>query len=122
MIFPAVGSISRRIARPKVDFPQPDSPTSPTVSPDSMSRLTPSTAFTILRTGLPPETLSQIVPPPRSKWTFRSRMETSGLGIDLLREMTERLSPRRNLHQRWKLTAANVLNLVAPRRERTTRR
>jgi|GEM_PF-4123860 len=28
-----------------VDFPQPDSPTSPSVSPDAMSKLIPSTAF-----------------------------------------------------------------------------
>src|SRR5436190_9363018 len=83
-----------------------------------MSRFTPSTAFTIRRTGLPPETLSQNVPPPRSKWTFRSRTETSGLGIDLLREMTKRLSTGRHLDQRWKLPSTNVLNHVAPRCER----
>ncbi len=30
---PEVGSIRRRIDRPVVDLPQPDSPTSPSVSP-----------------------------------------------------------------------------------------
>jgi hypothetical protein len=45
-IEPSVGSYSRRIARPTVDFPQPDSPTSPSVSPCRMSSETPSTAFT----------------------------------------------------------------------------
>ncbi len=43
---PAVGSSSRRMVRPAVDFPQPDSPTTPSVSPESRVRLSPSTAFT----------------------------------------------------------------------------
>ena len=46
-ISPAVGSISRRMQRPVVDFPEPDSPTNPSVSPASMSKLTPSTAWTV---------------------------------------------------------------------------
>ena len=36
VIRPAVGSYRRRIARPTVDLPQPDSPTSPSVSPRSI--------------------------------------------------------------------------------------
>src|SRR5215510_5516007 len=43
---PEVGSMSRRMQRPVVDFPQPDSPTRPRVSPAWMSKLTPSTAWT----------------------------------------------------------------------------
>ncbi len=43
-ICPALGSISRKISRPVVDLPQPDSPTSPSVSPGSSAKLTPSTA------------------------------------------------------------------------------
>src|SRR3954470_17812727 len=43
---PAVASIRRRIARPTVDLPQPDSPTSASVSPGLIDRLTPSTAYT----------------------------------------------------------------------------
>ncbi len=43
---PDVGSISRRMQRPVVDFPQPDSPTSPSVSPRSTEKLTPETAWT----------------------------------------------------------------------------
>src|SRR5262249_8495289 len=43
---PDVGSISRRIDRPVVDLPQPDSPTSPSVSPAMMSNETSSTAWT----------------------------------------------------------------------------
>ena len=43
---PALGSISRRMHRPVVDLPQPDSPTRPRVSPAAMLKLTPSTART----------------------------------------------------------------------------
>ena len=43
---PEVGSMSRRMQRPVVDFPQPDSPTSPRVSPAMMSNEMPSTAWT----------------------------------------------------------------------------
>src|SRR5215831_15189947 len=58
-MLPAVGSISRNTVRPTVDLPQPDSPTSPSVSPASIVKLTPSTAKTVpparcnslLRTG-----------------------------------------------------------------------
>ena len=45
-ISPAVGSSSRRMVRPKVVLPQPDSPTRPSGFPASMVRLTPSTALT----------------------------------------------------------------------------
>jgi len=41
---PLVGSINLRMARPTVDFPQPDSPTRPSVSPSPIEKLTPSTA------------------------------------------------------------------------------
>src|SRR6185437_2596690 len=43
---PALGSINRKTRRPSVLFPDPDSPTSPSVSPFSMSNDTPSTART----------------------------------------------------------------------------
>src|SRR5918994_3065947 len=46
---PPVGSISRTRHRPRVVLPQPDSPTNPSVSPLSTSRLTPSIAFTYSR-------------------------------------------------------------------------
>jgi len=45
-IVPDVGSMRRRMSRPTVVLPQPDSPTSPRVSPRRMSKLTPSTACT----------------------------------------------------------------------------
>src|SRR2546427_5048278 len=43
---PDVGSMSRRIERPVVDLPQPDSPTRPSVSPGRISNDTSSTACT----------------------------------------------------------------------------
>src|SRR5262245_46791563 len=49
---PAVGSTRRSTERPRVVFPQPDSPTKPSVSPAWTEKLTPSTAFTTWR-GLP---------------------------------------------------------------------
>ncbi len=44
-ILPPVGSYSRRMVRPTVDLPQPDSPTSPSVSPLWIEKLTSSTAL-----------------------------------------------------------------------------
>src|SRR5258708_27814588 len=46
-ISPEVGSIRRSTQRPVVDLPQPDSPTSPRVSPRSMWKSIPSTAWTL---------------------------------------------------------------------------
>ena len=43
---PASVSLRRRRRRPRGDLPQPDSPTSPRVSPCRISNDTPSTAFT----------------------------------------------------------------------------
>src|SRR5437867_6050701 len=43
---PDVASMRRRMQRPVVDLPQPDSPTRPSVSPALMSKETPSTAWT----------------------------------------------------------------------------
>ena len=47
---PLVGSSSRTSSRPSVDLPQPDSPTSPSVSPRRTSSETPSTACTTCAT------------------------------------------------------------------------
>ena len=45
-IFPSVTGCSRAMQRASVDLPQPVSPTSPSVSPSRICRLTPSTACT----------------------------------------------------------------------------
>src|SRR6185437_2852500 len=47
LMLPPVGSISRKMVRPTVDLPQPDSPTRPSVSPALIEKLTPSTANTV---------------------------------------------------------------------------
>src|SRR5688572_15496683 len=46
MALPSVGSTSRNTARPVVVLPEPDSPTTPSVSPRLTQKLTPSTALT----------------------------------------------------------------------------
>src|SRR5471032_282816 len=46
-ISPCVAGMRLRMARDKVDLPQPDSPTTPSVSPAFRSKLTPSTAFSV---------------------------------------------------------------------------
>src|ERR1051325_42450 len=69
--------MSRSIARPRVDLPQPDSPTSPRVSRSLISSEKPSTAFTTRFTGLLKINLSSGPPPPRSKCTFRSLIESN---------------------------------------------
>ena len=68
---PAVGSISRRMQRPVVDLPEPDSPTRPSVSPGAMSKLTPSTACTTLASRASR-------PPPTAKFLARSLTRSSG--------------------------------------------
>src|SRR5438132_11620057 len=45
-MLPEVAGCSWVMSRPRVDFPQPDSPTRPRVSPVWISKLTPSTALT----------------------------------------------------------------------------
>src|SRR5438034_747206 len=62
---PAEGRSSRRIERPSVDLPQPDSPTRPIVSPWRMARSTPSTARTWPTTRLttPERTGNQVLSP-----------------------------------------------------------
>src|SRR4029077_2944487 len=74
-ISPEVGSISRRMQRPVVVLPQPDSPTRPSVSPRPISKLTPSTALTTA--GRPPKS-----PPPTSKCF--TRFSTRRIGSDVL--------------------------------------
>src|SRR6266849_3816893 len=62
VIFPGSG-ISRRIESAVIVLPDPDSPTMPTISPRSTSKLTPSTALTT-----PPDVKNWT----RRSWTLRS--------------------------------------------------
>src|SRR5262249_33642278 len=76
---PAVGSISRRMQRPVVVFPQPLSPTRPSTSPGATVNETPSTAFTWPTTrGNRPFLIG--------KCFLRSRTSSSGSGISGLRD------------------------------------
>src|SRR5438309_6251884 len=68
---PAVGCTSRKIDRPRVDLPHPDSPTRPSVSPCLMSRSTPSTARIWPTTRL-------ITPERTGNQVRRPRTSTSG--------------------------------------------
>ena len=58
LMAPLDGSTSRSTLRATVDLPQPDSPTSPSVSPLPTEKLTPSTACTVptRRRSTPPRT------------------------------------------------------------------
>src|SRR5690242_12855473 len=71
MILPAVGAMSLIAVRPSVDLPQPDSPTSPRVSPVLISRSTPSTACTC-------PTVRWSTPEATGNQTLRSVIETNG--------------------------------------------
>src|SRR5256885_17248917 len=75
-MLPEVGSTSRRMQRPRVLLPEPDSPTNPKVSPARMSNETPSTARTS-----PPLTLARRgskTEPPKGKVLIRLRTSTRG--------------------------------------------
>ena len=69
-IEPSRGSMMRTIARPTVVLPNPDSPTSPSVSPRLIVRLTPSTAWTqpVVRRRIPLVTGNQTRRPSTSRW------------------------------------------------------
>ena len=69
---PPVGGLRRMIARPVVLLPQPDSPTSPSVSPRSISNVTPSTAWTS------PTWRCRMIPSRIGNQTFRPSSRRSG--------------------------------------------
>src|SRR5262245_11174286 len=71
-MLPAVGASAASTSFDVVVLPQPDSPTSPSVSPGPIVKLIPSTALTIPR-GLPKSD------PPTGKCFRRSRTASSGL-------------------------------------------
>ena len=68
---PLVASSRRRIVRPTVVLPHPDSPTRPSVSPTPRSKLTPSTARTW-------STVRWKRPRFTGKWVLRSLTSSSG--------------------------------------------
>ena len=72
-ISPLVGSTSRRMHRPVVDLPQPDSPTSPSTCPGARSKETPSTAVHASR--------PRIGPPLRRTGNSLTRLRTDSSGV-----------------------------------------
>src|SRR5262249_61529493 len=71
---PAVGCSAARMSFEVVVLPQPDSPTSPRLSPWLMVKLTPSTALTQPR-FLPSRE------PPTAKYFLRPRTSSNGSGM-----------------------------------------
>src|SRR5262245_28959338 len=110
------------IARPTVLLPQPDSPTSPSVSPLLRSKLTPSTALTsaILRANTPPVTgkrtnrssISSSFSILRVWWIYEmaSHPVSGGILDELRLDLVARLEPfrtsRDELARRWQIQNA----------------
>src|SRR6267142_1309367 len=101
---PEVGSISRRIVRPVVDLPQPDSPTRPSVSPGRMSKETSSTACTRA-------TSRESRPPRIGKYFLRflTRRSGSAMGGLLLVQEAGHLVARSDFFQWWRLLEVHRL-------------
>src|SRR5712691_1171874 len=118
-ISPAVGASSFMIIRPVVVFPQPDSPTSPTVSPLPMSKLMSSTARTAAagpRARKPRRT---------GKCLTRFLTWISGggfVGISVFREEAAYGAAVGGLEQWHRPLLASGLGLVASRGERAPHR
>ena len=123
MMSPLVGSTSLMIVRPSVVFPQPDSPTTPSVSPRMTVRSTPSTARTwptvfLKHPGLDRELLDEMLDPedlvriPPS--AMPPRPSAAGASVTTMRSSSGRLTgvsgraPRRSGRRR-----------CGPRRART---
>src|SRR5215510_3515461 len=110
---PAVGSIRRRMHRPVVDLPQPDSPTSPSVSPALISKEMPSTACTRA-------TSREKRPPLIGKCLTRFRTLRSGsaiVSLSLLVQPARHLVARFDFLERRLLLRVHRLDELAPRRE-----
>ncbi len=83
---PEVGSSSRTSIRPVVDFPQPDSPTRPSVCPAARSKETPSTA----RTGAPRRPVTDRLP---GKVIVRSCTDSSAVAVSVIGPPPRRCGP-----------------------------
>src|SRR5712692_10119731 len=113
---PAVAGINPTRIRPAVDLPEPDSPTSPSVSPGMTSKLTSSSAFS---GDVPPAWLTMNV-------FLRPRTSTIGAStIDVtkrkqLRRAANGVQLSRQIDWRWRSQAASW-HKPTPRREATPR-
>src|SRR5687768_10804701 len=113
---PEVMSSMRSTARPVVDLPQPDSPTSPRVSPRRTVKLMPSTAFTV-----PTRRLARM-PDVIGKWTLRSSTVRTGSGSETGMEEAGREMVGLAFEQRRTLGATEIGRILAARREGAARR
>src|SRR5262249_100805 len=107
------GSISRRMQRPVVDLPQPDSPTSPSVSPAARSKLTSLTACT--------HSKGEKMPPPitNSFTSLSTRSRGSVMAGPWSCQDAGGLVARRYLAQRRRCLEAHRARESASRREAT---
>src|SRR5271157_1219510 len=115
---PLVGSISLRMHLPMVVFPEPDSPTSPNVSPFRIEKETPLTALTWALT------LPRIPPRMGKNFTmsFTARKSSLDNGTTLLVQMALDEVPWIGLDVRWLLLPAEVPGIGATRMEPAPRR
>src|SRR6185436_1942892 len=118
-IWPAVGSSRRISSLAVVDLPQPDSPTSPRVSPLYSNRSTPSTACTA------PICLLKTMPLVRGKCLTSPRTSRTGSSVldaaieGLLPEVARAAAVARDVVQWRHLLDADGLRVGAARVERT---
>ena len=94
--------MSRRSVRPRVLLPQPLSPTSPSVSPRTTSKLTPSTAFTVPRTrpSSPPRTGKCVLRsrrPGAGARSWRGHRVVAGGGLAVALRLERRIHPGAHL-------------------------
>src|SRR5207253_8601250 len=104
----------RRMQRPVVDLPQPDSPTSPSVSPLRMLNDTSSTACT--------RATSREKSPPRiGKYFLRFLTLSSASGMAASVEEAGHLVARPYFFERWRVFEMHRLRERAARREPASR-
>src|SRR5437899_1430677 len=113
---PAVGRSRHMISFARVDFPHPDSPTTPRVSPRCRSKETPSTACTA------PMLLRNTIPCVNGKYLTRSRTSRTasldGAIEHLLPEVACAATVRRHDVQGRHFLSTDVLRVGAPGIER----
>ena len=133
-IDPDVGSISFMIVRPSVVFPQPDSPTTPSVSPGFTESVTPSTARTCptvrLKTARPDREVldevvdaKQVVPVRRRRWA--PRVSGAAVSVSLIsrpRPRSERARSRAPRRSGRPTGGRRLLRPCAARESRSGRR
>src|SRR6478609_3610759 len=123
---PPVGFSSPQSRRATVDLPQPDSPTSPSVSPGYRSKETPSTALTapIFFLNRMPRVSGKCLTMSLTCRTGSELVASFGIGRHLLLPEVARgrACGRHPIQRGLRVDPADVLRPVAPRVERAPRR